>query len=151
MNKYTTSLSFPDINVWMALVLEHHVHRPEAKAWWKAAHGPIAFTRFTEIGLLRLLTTPAVMDGKPLGMDEAWRVHDGLFADDRVALFAESADVETRFREYASRPTASPKLWADAWLLAVADSAGGTLITFDRVLAARGPLCLLLETGEDCD
>jgi toxin-antitoxin system PIN domain toxin len=143
MNKSTTLLSFPDVNVWMALVLEHHVHRPRAKAWWQTNEGPIAFTRLTQIGLLRLLTTSAAMDGQPLGMDEAWRVHDGLFTDDRLALVPEPADIETPFREYASGRVASPKLWADAWLLAVAHSSGGTLVTFDRALTARGAHCLL--------
>ena len=32
---------------------------------------------------------------------------------------------------------------ADAWLLAVAEAAGGVLVTFDRALAARGAHCLL--------
>jgi hypothetical protein len=92
--------------------------------WWEANLGPIAFTRFTEIGLPRLLTTSAAMSGKPLAMDEAWRVHDGLFADDRVAFYPEPVGVETRFREYASGRIASPKLWADTWLLACARTAG---------------------------
>ncbi len=77
------------MNVWMALVLEHHVHRQVANAWWEACPGPIAFTRFTQISLLRLLTTAAAMDGQPLGMDEAWHVHDRLFSDDRVVLLPE--------------------------------------------------------------
>ena len=136
------------MNVWMALALEHHVHRRPAKRWWEANQGPIAFTRFTQISLLRLLTTSAAMDGKPLGMDEAWRVHDGLFTDDRVAFYPEPAGVETRFREYASGGTASPKRWADAWLLAVAHATQGTLITFDRALAGRGARCLLAKAGE---
>jgi predicted nucleic acid-binding protein len=38
-----------------------------------------------------------------------------------------------------------PKLWADAWLLAFAAAAGGTVVTFDRALAARGAHCLLPE------
>lgn len=128
----------------MALTLEHHVHRRAAKRWWEADPGPIVFTRFTQISLLRLLTTAAAMDGKPLRIDDAWRVHDGLFTDERVGFYAEPAGVETRFREYASGQVAAPKIWADAWLLAVARSAVGTLITFDRALGARGARCLLL-------
>ncbi len=127
----------------MALALEHHVHRGTARVWWQTNTGPIAFTRLTEIGLLRLLTTSAAMDGRPLGMDEAWRVHDGLFEDERVAFYPEPVGVDTRFREYASGQVSAPKLWADAWLLAVARAAEGTLITFDRALAARGAHCLL--------
>jgi len=143
MNRSTTSLSFPDVNVWMAILLENHVHRPAARTWWQASEGPIAFTRFTQISMLRLLTTSAAMDGKPLTMEDAWRAHDRLFEDDRLALHPEPADVETRFREYASGRTASPKIWGDAWLLAVARAAGGTLIRFDRALAPRGEHCLL--------
>jgi len=146
MNKSTTLLSFPDVNVWLALILEHHVHRSLARAWWRTSEGPIAFTRFSQISVLRLLTTHAAMDGKPLSMDEAWRIHDELFADGRVSFYPEPAGAETHFREYASGSVPSPKRWADAWLLAVAHAAPGTLITFDRALAVRGAHCLLSET-----
>ena len=143
MSKSTALLSFPDVNVWMALVLEHHVHREVAKAWWIAAEGSIAFTRFTQVGLLRLLTTSAAMDGRPLRMNEAWQVHDRLFADERVVLLAEPVGVEAVFRKHTSRGSAAPKLWADAWLLAAASSASGIVVTFDRALSARGAHCLL--------
>ena len=131
----------------MALVLEHHVHRAIARAWWHETNGPIAFTRFTELGLLRLLTTSAAMDAKPLSMDEAWRVYDGLFADERVALYPEPGDAEARFRDFAKGGAASPKRWCDAWLLAVARAAEGALITFDRALGTRGAHCLLQDFG----
>jgi uncharacterized protein len=149
MNKYTTSLSFPDVNVWLALLHADHVHRAPARLWWQRADGPIAFTRFTQISLLRLLTTSAAMKQKPLTMDEAWRAYDRLFEDERVALYPEPAEVEKHFRKYTSGPTASPKRWADAWLLAVAHATQGTLITFDRALAARGAHCLLAKAGEN--
>jgi len=93
------------------------------------------------------MTTAAAMDGKPLSMTEAWRVHDRLFEDARVAFMPESSGVEARFRGHAAGRTASPKLWADAWLLAFAEAAGGTVITFDRALAARGAHCLLPESA----
>jgi predicted nucleic acid-binding protein len=38
-------------------------------------------------------------------------------------------------------------LWADAWLLAIAEAAGGVLVTFDKALAVRGALCLLSKRG----
>lgn len=137
MNRSTTSLSFPDV-VWLALLLEDHVHRSRARVWWEATDATIAFTRFTGLSVLRLLTTAGAMNGRPLGMDAAWRAYDRLFEDDRVAFAPEPAEVEARFREYASGRTASPKVWADAWLLAFAKAANGTLVTFDRALAARG-------------
>ena len=141
-----SSLSFPDVNVWLALAAPEHVHAAAAGRWWERETGRIAFSRFTQLGFLRLMTTAAAMDGKPLTMTEAWRVHDRFYRDDRVAFVPEPAEVETRFREYASGRTASPKLWADAWLLAFARAAGGTLVTLDRALAARGAYCLPLES-----
>ncbi len=118
-----TSLSFPDVNVWLALLLEDHRQRNTA---------------------LRLLTTPAVMNDRPFTMAGTWSAYGRLFADDRVALVPEPADIEASFREYASGDRATPKLWADAYLLAFAEQAEGELVTFDRALAARGRNCLLL-------
>ena len=143
-----TSLSFPDVNVWLAVATPEHVHHGPARRWWEAETGRIAFSRITQLGFLRLMTTAAATDGKPLTMAEAWRVHDRLFEDDRVVFLPEPGEVETRFREYASGRTASPKLWADAWLLAFARAAEGTVITFDLALGTLGARCLLPETGE---
>jgi uncharacterized protein len=138
-----SSLNFPDINVWLALAATEHIHAAIARRWWDEESGAIAFSRLTQLGLLRLMTTAAVMDGKPLAIAEAWRVYDRLYDDDRVMFVSEPPEAERRFREKASGRTASPKLWADAWLLAVAQAAGGILITFDRALALRGARCLL--------
>jgi predicted nucleic acid-binding protein len=96
------------------------------------------------MGFLRLMTTAAAMDGRPLSMAGAWRVHDRLYEDDRVAFVTEPAAADTRFRVHACGGAASPKLWADAWLLAFAETAGGSLVTFDRALAARSGRCVLL-------
>lgn len=137
------ALSFPDINVWLAIAAPEHIHAPIAREWWKQENGVIAFCRLTQLGFLRLMTTAAVMDGKPLSMSEAWRVHDRLYHDDRVMFVSEPPDVDRRFREKATGRTASPKTWADAWLLAVAQTAQGVLVTFDRALADRGAICLL--------
>ena len=140
-----TSLSFPDINVWLALLLADHVHRTQAKQWWDSDESDIiAFIRFTQLGVLRLLTTPAAMNGKALTMPAAWAAYDRLFADDRVSFLDEPRETEGRFRQYARLHRASPKLWADAWLLAFAHEAGGNIVTFDRALAARSERCLLL-------
>src|SRR5262249_7611291 len=120
-------------------------HRRAAQAWWDASEAPIAFTRFTQVGVLRLLTTAAVMDGKPLNMLEAWSVHDRLYEDHPGMVVAEPNWVEAAFREYTTGGAASPKVWADAWLLAFARLAEGTVVTFDRALTARGARCLLME------
>jgi toxin-antitoxin system PIN domain toxin len=142
-----SSLSFPDMNVWLALATPEHVHAQIARRWWDEEGGTIAFSRFTQMGFLRLLTTDAVMDGKPLSMDEAWRVYDRWYEDDRVAFVSEAVEVEDGFRKRAAGKIASPKVWADAWLLAFSEAVGGQLVTFDKALGARGALCLLGTRG----
>lgn len=137
------SLSFPDINVWLAIATPEHIHAGVARNWWEQESGAIAFCRLTQLGILRLVTTAAAMDGKPLTMAEAWRVYDRFYDDERVTFISEPPEVEKRFREKATGKTASPKVWADAWLLAVAQTAEGTLVTFDKALASRGAHCLL--------
>ncbi len=131
------------MNVWLALATPEHVHAPIARSWWGQENGPIAFCRLTQLGFLRLMTTAAAMDGRPLTITAAWRVYDRFFDDERVVLIAEPRDVDKKFREMAVGRTASPKVWADAWLLAFALAAEGTLVTFDKALSHRGAVCLL--------
>jgi hypothetical protein len=137
------SLSFPDINVWLAIAAPEHVHAFIARRWWEQESGNIAFSRFTQLGFLRLVTTAEVMDGKPLSMAEAWRVYDHFYDDERVMFLSEPPEVEKQFRDRTAARSASPKMWADAWLLAVAQAAEGILVTLDQALASRGAHCLL--------
>jgi uncharacterized protein len=137
-----TLFNYPDVNVWLALASPEHVQFAAARRWWESETGSIVFCRFTQLGFLRLMTTSAAMDGKPLTMRQAWRVHDRLFEDERVGFVPEPAGVEAHFRRYTSGRTASPKTWADAWLLATAEASEGKLITFDRALAKRGAMLL---------
>jgi uncharacterized protein len=140
-------LSIPDINVWLALAAPEHPHNLLAERWWRQHEGQIAFARISQLGLLRLTTTAAAMGAKPLTIDEAWRVYDRFYDDDRVTFVPEPSEVENRFREKALGRTASPKVWADAWMLAMASAAGGVLITFDKALGPRGAHCLLHPKG----
>jgi uncharacterized protein len=138
-----TSLSFPDLNVWLALAVSTHSHFTQATEWWAQYNGSIAFSRQTEHGFLRLLTTAAAMGGKPLSNDEAWHLYDDIYEDSRVVFVPEPPGTERFFRNQSAYPLSAPKLWADAWLLAFAQATGGTVITFDRALAQRGAHCLL--------
>jgi len=140
-----TSLSFLDVNVWLALILEHHVHRASALEWWKQTDSIAAFTRLTQLSMLRLLTTAAAMDGQPVTMAEAWQAYDRLLEDERVSLYGEPTGLEMRFRKLSQLPAASPKVWADAYLVAFAEGHRGRLVTFDRALENRGADCLVLD------
>ena len=136
-------ISFPDMNVWLALAAPEHIHAPLARHWWDRKTGAIGFSRLTQLGFLRLTTTAAVMDGKPLTIAQAWRVYDRFYDDDRVLFIAEPPEIDQQFRQKAVGRQASPKIWADAWLLAIAEAAGGILVTFDKALGVRGAHCLL--------
>jgi uncharacterized protein len=139
------SSSFPDVNVWLALLLENHVHRAAARHWLESTESSLfGFLRVTQMSVLRLLTTPAAMNGRPLRMPAAWAAYDSLFGDDRVAFVDEPRGIEAVFRKYARQNHASPKLWVDAWLLAFAECADGMVVTFDQALAARASHTVLL-------
>jgi len=63
MPKSSTSFLFPDLNVWLALSYERHVHYASSHQWFDTLDDDtrLCFCRFTQIGLLRLLTTDAIM------------------------------------------------------------------------------------------
>lgn len=138
------SLVFPDVNVWMALTVIH-VHQTVAFDWWRREAGTIGFCRFTQLSLLRLLTTSAAMEGKPRSMKQAWNAYDVLAGDERVEFISEPPAVEKAFRQLSSSAHASPKLWADAYLAAFAAECGARLVTFDRSLAHRSRNSMLLQ------
>jgi uncharacterized protein len=139
------SLRIPDVNVWMAILLADHVHRSTAKDWWKSDNAKaIGFCRFTQLGVLRLLTTSAAMNGRPLTMLAAWKAYERLFMDERLVFIGEAESTGEVFRGLAMEERPSPKLWADAWLLAMAETSDCDLVTFDRGLASRSVRCRLL-------
>lgn len=140
-----TSLIFPDVNVCLAIMHADHPHRKAGRQWLSSdLVQMIGISRIVQISLLRLMTTSSVMNNRPLSMEAAWQAYDRLFEDERVSLFPEPGAIEPLFRKYSSASSASPKLWADSYLLAFAKHAQGTLVTFDRALAARSESCLLL-------
>jgi predicted nucleic acid-binding protein len=52
--------------------------------------------------------------------------------------------LESEFRARSHLTSSSPKVWADAYLLAFADVARLKLITFDRALKSRSAEVVLL-------
>lgn len=140
-----TKRSFPDINVWFATAVADPVHHPAAAAWWNETGSLVGFSRITQLGLLRLLTTSATMGGMPLTNSEAWRVYDAFLADDRVRVFPELPEMERRFRASTEQSQSSPKQWADAYIAAYAEANEATLVTFDRGFEKYGVPCRILE------
>lgn len=149
MPRSSSSFLFPDINVWLALSYERHIHHSAARQWFEelGSDAQVCFCRFTQIGLLRLLTTEALMgiDGV-LTQLEAWRVYDVWMEDDRILLIEEPSTLEPFFRALSQQRRAAPKDWADSYLAAFAKVAGLRLVTFDHALRAKFPECILLKS-----
>ena len=139
-----TKRCFPDVNVWFALAVADHPHHRAALAWWGEESSIAGFSRITQLGLLRLLTTASAMGGSPLTNKEAWAVYDSFLADDRVRIFTDLPVIEDLFRSFSSLPLASPKVWVDAYLVAHAEANQATMVTFDQALASHGAKCRIL-------
>jgi len=73
------SFLFPDVNVWIALTHSGHVHQTVARRWLEGLDGQarLCFCRFTQLSLLRLLTTEALMGkGEVMSQAQAWKAYD---------------------------------------------------------------------------
>ena len=146
MPSSTTSLVFPDINVWVALSDQGHVHHTIANDWLDDVGRDVRFffCRLTQLGLMRLLSTTAVMGDEALTQAEAWRAYDRWLQDDRVEFLDEPAGLESRFRTETRLRHPAPRDWADSYLVAFAAAAGLTIATFDRALGKKAGSSILL-------
>jgi uncharacterized protein len=139
---------FPDINVWVALTYDRHVHHLAARGWFDhlAPMARLFFCRLTQLGLLRLLSSPAVMGpDSAKSQQEAWKAYDTWLQDERIEFLEEPGGLEAQFRTLTRSPHASPKDWADSYLLAFASAADLRLVSFDRALRLKGTNLLLLQ------
>jgi len=132
------SLFLPDVNVWLALSDGSHTHN--SGAWYWKTHLPasskLIFCRHTQIGLLRLLTNPAVMSGQALTLNKAWQAYERWLEDPIVEFYSEPWTIDAEFRR-TTQPLGSRRAskWiGDCWLLAFAHSAQVRLATYDRAL-----------------
>src|SRR5215469_9747918 len=101
MTKSMTSC-FPDIDVWLAIVVERHVLNRPASAWWNQDQSDaVGFCRFTQLGLLRHLTNAATMKGIPLSNREAWRIFATVETDARVRFFPEWPQLDGLLKTYS--------------------------------------------------
>lgn len=147
MQKSSSSFLFPDLNVWLALSYERHVHHPVARKWFVElpANARMCFCRFTQIGLLRLLTTDAVMGGdKVLSQSEAWQVYDRWLEDERILFLEEPSTIEPYFRAASQHERPAPKDWADSYLAAFSAVAGLQIVSFDQGFRTRSSDLILL-------
>jgi hypothetical protein len=141
----TTSL-FPDINVWVALTYEGHAHHRTAATWFETLTPDVSlvFCRLTQLGLLRLLTTEAVMGDEVMTQPQAWGAYDRWHQDPRVELVDEPAGIEAQFRATTRLRQPATNDWADSYLAAFATVGQLTLVTFDKGLRAKAKSTVML-------
>lgn len=137
------SLFFPDLNVWLALSVAGHSHTTDAWSWFHLLpfDSRLIFSRYRQIGLLRILTNQAAMGQQALTLKKAWGVYDRWLEDPRVQFYSEPRGLDAAFRQatepFAAKPAS--KWVGDCYLLAYAKESAAVLVTFDKALldAAR--------------
>src|SRR5580700_874547 len=138
-------LNFLDANVWLALLWSRHVHSERAREWFdRSADEQFFFSRFTQLTVLRLLTTESIMGKDVRSLSQAWNLWDRIWADSRIDFLTEPDNLEMEFRAHARLTSRSPKVWANTYLISFAIVAGLRLVTFDRAMQSRGAETLLL-------
>ncbi|HUQ95909.1 MAG TPA: TA system VapC family ribonuclease toxin [Bryobacteraceae bacterium] len=123
----------PDVNLWVALAVAEHVQHKAACAWFETAgNDTVAFCRITEMGLLRLLTCTQLMTSDVFSSSRAWRLVERIQQDERVIFVPEPPALDQAWRSMAASRTTGANFWSHTYLAAFVQSAGLTLVTFDR-------------------
>ena len=123
---------FPDVNVWIAIASDRHLHHDAARRWFSSAVAPVYFCRVTQMAFLRLLTNPKVMAGDSLSPTGAIAIYRQLAEDERVRYAPEPSNVEEVWISLMRRGAGSGGAWTDAYLAAFALERHFRLITFDK-------------------
>lgn len=123
----------PDVNVWLALSIKEHPHHQIALRYWSDDTRPDAwFCRVTMLGLVRLLTQPAIAANAVLSAADSIRHYGQILALPRVAgMAAEPAGVE-QILQALLQPELPSRFLTDAYLAAFAMAGEFRLVTFDR-------------------
>src|SRR5262245_60114861 len=102
----TKRLLLPDVNVWVAMTFDSHVHHLSAKAWFDAlSDESVFFCRMTQQGFLRLATNPKAVGTDALTLSEAWQKYDVYLRDPRIGFANEPMNIEPQWRLFTQGRT----------------------------------------------
>ena len=125
-----SKIYLPDIDVWLAIAADGHIHHWESMPWFDtAAPAQVAFCRITQMGFLRLLTNAHAMHEDVRTQKGAWRVYDKLRDEERVTYLSEPEGLPA---------FPSNQIWTDCYLHAFAAERQAIVVTFDRTFAKSG-------------
>ena len=127
-----------DANVWIAVSFAEHDHHALAKRFISETSParPALLCRATEQSWLRLLTTPALhrrYDSLPVSNLDALRILSEAMQLPNIRLIEEEpAGIRALWHQLAALPSASPKVWMDAYLAAFAICHAVEFVTLDQ-------------------
>ena len=110
-------------------------HSTGAWKWMKMLpdDAQLIFCRYTQVGLLRLLTNARVMGQSAQTQAGAWKTYDILAGRNDVVPVDEPRNLDFAFRELSRSGNRSPNAWNDAYLGALSIAAGMQMVSFDAV------------------
>lgn len=126
-----------DSSVWIAAIFPTHPFHEQAQTALHDATpaAPAIFCRSTQQSVLRLASTPALL--KTYGADgltnrDALVALDALLALAQVCEREEPPGTVALWHRLAGRDTASPKVWMDAYLAALAMGGALRIVSLDH-------------------
>ena len=123
---------FPDVNVWIALTAEDHVHHARAEIYWRTeADARLSFCRTTALGLVRVISNPHTFGGHPLAPAEAWECYLRWRDRQEVDFLSEPPGIEDVMTDWCRSGLATTRNWTDLYLAAFALAGNLRLVTFD--------------------
>lgn len=141
--------SLVDTSVWVAAAFERHPAHLLAENELHAAtrRGSLCFCRATQQSFLRLITTPSLLrqyQATSFTNKEAVIEYTLLRSKLAVTEIDEPPGVASLWHQLATRDTASPKVWMDAYLAAFAIAGRLEFLTLDRDFQTYEPYGLRL-------
>lgn len=129
-----------DVNVWLALAFPDHAHHLQALGAFRRATvaRPACFCRPAQQGFLRLASTSAFQRScNIIGLTnrDALGALEQIMASPSVAYHEEPAGLVPLWHRLAALPSASPKVWMDAYLAAFAVAGGLQMVTLDQAFS----------------
>lgn len=84
------------------------------------------------------------MGDETLAQKQCWSLYQKWLLAGRAVMQSEPDGIDTAFRARTQSIDPAPKTWMDAYLAAFAETAGLTLVTFDKALAGKAKGAALL-------
>lgn len=123
-----------DVNVLLALVDAKHKAHSKVSRWFdELPEGSrLLVCRVAQMGLIRLVTSDVVMQGRALTMREAWTFYGEFLQAPNVRFVDEPSDLQTHWLKFCLRFEQATKRVTDAYLAGLAMAGGYALVTLDK-------------------